>query len=604
VSPPIDPGSQAAIQGGLKAIALTGKAAKRWRNHNEVKALYRHLRKEVGQDPRIREEDRRRIYRRLEDIRVDPIFIGGLKRYVEDADIAPLPLIRERLEQLITLSTGTPNQDVGNLVIEGIEKHVHRAKRTDREAAYHEIHTSEKRIELRIDEGGQALSEQLSAGQEKQLEQGERILGAIETITRPREVSQSPVDRSDPETALTEVARELPSAGAELSRVWREEGPDALGRLVAAPDPWLDQSPPEVWEIAGRLLADRGRASAAELAFRTSVDRGHSDPIRQLVRASRCAEVRRDSREADALVERAREYAQADEHSALLLHDIGKQTDHPHQMLAQLRSLRPTSDAERAEVHALTAQAYLLSEDYEAASGPIAEILSADPEDPRAHELRALQAYLPNEKRFAAGERTNKSSLHEVIGDFQHARDLLRAKHRFRESGLMLTRIAETHVLADDPAAAVRALREPYALAEERVAAGPELAEIALRLAKPWMVEELLADQDDSEIARAFRASAAARGPHEDAARDAVAVLEELLESENGPLRRHAAFSILTASGVHKGIVWDDHAAAILGDAEMQALLRAAYLRRRGKDLEAETELLPYSDRPAPEFRS
>jgi hypothetical protein len=593
-------------QTALRVGTLTGRLLNKWRKHNEVHNLNRELKKALHADHRVPAADRKSLTQQVDKWLWDPTLLGGLQSYVEDADIAPLPAIRTRLTELLKLSDPAAAPAVAEVVVEIIETHVTRAKRTDRRAAYHQTRVSEQRLAERIDHTHASLSEQNRSLAEHGIEHSRKldeVLGLLRGTGDRGSAGFVSTPHDDvgggPEQYLNELESEDPQAAARLRGAWNEEGA-SLVDLLDDPQSWLQSASPSVWETTGRLLTDSGHFNHAEQAFLLAAERGHRDPIRQLVRGSSVAAIAGDESRAKELLTRAQALEGAAEHPAVALRTIEALTDDPDEMLRRLDAVNPTSRREQAQVENLRAQAHLINENHDAALAACERALKLDAKNPGAFELRGLARLLPQREGFGAGQQPDRVALREALADFIQARDLARQARRFRESGQMAARIAEAHFLADDPAATSAALRFPNVLDDEREGAAKPLAHLALMLGQTDLVAELLDASDERDDARVFRLAAIARGADAVEAVTAVDGLRELMDSADTAVGQYAALSLLLAAGRHREVEWDKRAAEMLEDspAEMLPLLRADYHRARGDFQSAENELLGLGDDP------
>jgi tetratricopeptide (TPR) repeat protein len=566
-----------------------------------VRNLYRDLLPAIRADARIPAEHRETIVRALERLRVDPWFLGALKCYVEDADIAPMPLIRERVVDTVRHAGDLPAEAVADIVVGTIERKVNRAKRTDREAAYHEIRTSGQRTRVAVAEARDELSGQAARyhGDLKAMMQRllDRSAPQDEAAAATTSVGQSD-GATDPESALAALAASDPGAGAAVSNLWNITGPEGLAAAVEAGAEPLAAAGAALWEVAGRLLAEHGRWLPAERAYIEAVDRGDPDPIRQLTRASGCAAARGDAERSAELLEGARQRPGADAHPAMALREV-EGIDDPTAVLERLNTVQPSNARERALVHTLCGRTHLREGDYATASRDANEALAVDENDIAAREVRGRAALGVSRDRLIAGERPDIRVVGAALEDLAAVREWLRQRGRHQESGHVTAALAEAHYVGYDPACARAALTAPELREDERLAAGAELAQIAMTIGEHALAHDLL-DGIGGVDARLFRASAAARSEDATEALRAAGQLAELL-TEGGPEhRRYAAFSLLAAAAHHVAVEWSEAAEAIVAEdaPTIAAVLRSDYHRTRGDLREAENALLPRSADP------
>ena len=307
----------------LGLVPLAGDAYDYWRNRDEVANLFRELDAAIQRDARIPHGDREDIRAQLQSQRVDPYFLGGIQQYMQNADLDALPGIRMRLNELLVVAEDTDAGTVVSIVVEAIVKHVPRAFRRDREAAYHESRISTQQITSRVEGAEDRLAEQAERLNADVIDTVVGRIERLEVALRPQDADAgtSGLDAgSGPERFLRDLGVERPGDAEVLRERWSRDGPDGLRSIVESPDGWLLGASGEAWQAIARLLSHSGHRVAGVVAYREAVVRGVADPVRTLLRASGAARLAGDGADATALFHEAR--SRDANHPAVLLHEL------------------------------------------------------------------------------------------------------------------------------------------------------------------------------------------------------------------------------------------------------------------------------------------
>lgn len=596
------------VGASLGVLPLAGNTYKYWRDHSEVGKLFREVRAGIRKDARIPYEDRESVRDQVESARVDPLFLGGIKVYMEEADIDAVPAIRQRLGELLDLSEGTDAEMVVDIVVETIKRSVNRAIRTDRDAAYHESRRSTREITGQLDLAESRLAARIVESDVRRAEADGSINDRLTAIEGALTDDGASVDatgsRFGPERILTDLAAVRADDVVWVREIWETSAPNEVAGLVLAPTSRLLGSDGEVWQAFARLLGFVGERRSALQAFEEALTRGVEDRPRALMRAAGLARIEGEVGRAESLYDEA--VALDSTHPAVVLHAADAMRDDPEALLRSLVSFSSSERGDMAVAEVLRAQAALLRDEPDEAIAAATRALELDETHAGAREIRALARLLPNSDEYAGGQQPDLEALNLAVVDLVAGRDALLKQQRFEESAHLAARLVEAHLIRDERGAAIAALQPPQLRDEERHGgAAARLGQLAVMLGRTDIALELLPGDEgahgDSD-ATMYRASALARGANRSAATEGVATLHAIVDSDaDDDRRRFAAMALLIAASELTDIAWDDAAAALIRDDEPVVLgvLRGDHLRIHGRFDEAEAELLAHSSDPS-----
>lgn len=591
------------VGAGLGVLPLAGDAYTYWHNRSEVGNLFRELRKALGQDARIPHTDRDSIRHQVERFRFDPYFLGGIRAYMEDAELDAIPTLRMRAAQLLEVSEGTNAGAVVDVVIGTLERSVNRAFRKDRDAAYHESRRSAEQLKGEIGDAEERIAAQIEATRAEQTSAHEQTAASLARLegrlTMPSDNAGTDGPLAGPDRILVDLEATSPNDAQQVRDVWAANSPEEIASLAEHPDAALLGASGEAWLAHARLLGYHGLRPAASMAVDQALSRGVDDPVRTLVRASVIAAVDDDGERAEELLADAE--ARAPDHPAVFLRRAEELRDQPEELLRRLAGFRSDNDQDLAVVETLRARAAMMLDDYGEAERAASRALSHDPSNPATLALRGMARLFPEQARMANEGTPDDAALARAIEDLVAARDELRRQHRFDESGVTVAQIANALVVGDDFSAAVRAIQTPELLDEEAAGrAAPDLARLAVLLDRSDLALGFLPADGPTPQGTLFRAAALVRDGDRSRARAGIDRLAKILDSGDSSHCLYAAISLLRAAGEFADVEWNERADDLLtaDDPVVAAVLRADY-KRLHDDLEgAEAELLAYSDDP------
>jgi hypothetical protein len=579
-----------------QAVLLLNRARKagfeifrRWRNRDEFAHLKRLLRDHFERDPFLSGQDWDFLQTRPEIVEILDAF------FVDQAPLRPaLPVALVNYLDPVS-DAAPPREDLAEQVTKAIEDVAPKIweDEADRVVYVLRAELAEQRVELTEQ---RAVTEATFANTEKLLEQGEAIRGSLEGAQAARldalpEAIRPYFERLAEEDAdaarrLTDVLLAAPSI---------KEG--VVG-LIAAPQGWISETsaPGSTWAVLGRLAAHFGDWPEAETAFLAADDAGYQRRANTLARASEAAQAQGKSEEARELLERAEALDHTDATVSILVALRLSDTD---EKLARLDEADPKTDDEEAAVEANRAFAFLGKDQIEEAH---AAALRAVELNPHFIYGKIVLGWVKNRRGAAAAAAGNQDidDLRESATLLLSAREALDGVGRHSEALALVSDICHAYYLAREQLRAVSLLEEVSTDDENLARVSPEarnaVADIAITLQRPDLVERLLAQASDSEEARLIEATlkiTSSEDPDEIAA--GAETLQELLASSDSGIRGQAALMRLAGSAQADGVDWSDEAERDLresGNDESADGLRAQYLMRRGRSKEAENILL------------
>lgn len=594
------------VGAALGVIPLVGDAYTYWRNHNVVANLFRELNHDLRQDARISADTREQVCQEVENLRVDPTFLGGIRAYMEEVDLDAVPALRARMTKLLELPDDAGRSAVADIVIESVQRNVNRAFRSDRDAAYHESRRSTKQVSGTIEGAEQRLASRIAASEARRSEEHQSLASAVERVERAltdtgdADGSTPSGPASGPERVLDDLVQMRPGDGEDVRRLWESQSAEAVAALIREPDSWLLGAHAEVWEALARLLAQSGEHSAALLAYEAALERGVRDRPRTLVRAAAVAMVSGQPERSAELAGLAN--TEGPDHPAVRLNAVDHMLEEPAEVLRLLADFESDDAADLATAEVLRARSALMLEEYDSARTRAESALRIDTANPVAARIHGLALYLPEQQQFAKGGRPDVGAVKEALADFEGARRDMRAQRRFDDSCQISALIVEAHLTIDDRTAALAALQAPELLPEEaRSESAADLGRLAILLGRPELALSFLPETVASEEAKLFRASALARGVDRDRAPDGVTHLRSLMSAASDDAKRHfAAMALLIAASDFADVTWDVKAHEIVraDDPVAAAVLYADHLRLCDLLDDAEAELLIHSDHP------
>jgi tetratricopeptide (TPR) repeat protein len=455
---------------------------------------------------------------------------------------------------------------------------------------------------LRAEMAGQlAVSQATLSNTEALLEQTEAIRGSVEVAQAggfdalPEEIRPY-LDRLAEEDA--DAARRLRDVLLVAPAI--KEG--VIG-LIAAPQAWISETkaPGSVLAVLGRLAAHFGSWEEAETAFLAADDAGYHRRANTLARASEAAQAQGKTDEAQELLDRAEALDQRDATVSIL---VALRLTDADEKLARLAEADSKTNDEEAAVEANRAFALLGKNEIEAAH---AAALLAVERNPHFIYGKIVLGWVKN-RRGAAAAPAGNQDIDDLRGSatlLLSAGEALDSVGRHSEALALVSDICYAYFLAREQLRAVSLLEEVAADGEYLARASAEarnaVADVAITLQRPDLVERFLAPDIDSEEGRLTSATMrviSSEDPEEIAA--GAKTLEELLSSSDTGIRGQAALMRLAAATRTDGVDWSDEAERVLresGNVEPADGLRAQYLVRRGRTQEAENILLQ-SDSP------
>lgn len=604
-------------------FGLVGPAAKafgEYRNHNEVRNLFRLLKKEILGDYRIPGEKREWVWKKVDGLRADPEFAGILIACIE-GDLTGLARAQRNLEETFSFRDDDVEPSaLAKRVVAAIEENVGAAKRNDRSASQIEhritraqiadsLHGESEHVVAATHEEGRRTREQaeeLNREQEEhraeslrtESERHAELLRAIGAAAgpggKPQEVVYLRLDWV-PEGAheVMEELIDVDAASAERLRRELQEAPDRLEELIQDPDSWIRGGRRELLAAAAALAEQRGNWGLASEAWVVVAD-VEGDKAAALVAAATAEKVAGNEVDYERLIDRAREIEATSPH--VRFHDALDVAD-PQARLAALAGIEFSTPRHSALVEAARALAYLEADEIDAADGRIAAGRAHQPKLKILRVAAANAVVHRNRLAVIGGRLTDADTLMGASEECLAVREEYLAQGRFEEGARALMLASDATFLAEGGYKAAALLRR--ARPEERSASGGTvLAEAALRAQEYELAEELLPPDDVSDEVRFVRASARAASRRPATRSQGMRVLDEII-SAGGPHLEGAALTRLVRSPWYPDVAWSDEAEMALAASEHHDWvlgLKALYLAKHGDPEAAERLLEPHAD--------
>lgn len=588
-------------------MPLAGKQLENFRRRDEVKNLFRELRKDLKGEQGLPRGKRKRVRRKVERLRDDGLFLALLGAYINNPRKETVEAIRQELSSHLRFDDPEiRNAPVLEIVVTAVERCAPKAQRDPRDAGF----TNRQATIAAVEEVGEDLkvhmTRELSARQDAYADADRARSDRLGELDRGIAASSPRVSASqygtdlDPERHLDALEGVHLEAGQRLREIWETTGIEGLLALLRTPEDWLTSS--ETWIAMGRLLGQGGEFEPAEQAFLSAAERDDQDPVRQVVRASSWAQIRGDQARASELVAKAAAMPGGDIHPAVRIAQARELIDRPQEMLAALIEVVPANPAERAGLETLRAQGHLLLGETERAEEAIERALTADGSQLGARELQGLITLLVAQDLVFDGEEIDRVAVRDAAKQFEDLRESLRAQKRDDEGAHMGARALQAYVLLED-ADQLEAVFEDVVGNELPAEVATEVARSTLSAQRPDFALRILDKQPQLPLIRMLTAVARVHQGGDFDLEEAARELEKFLEAPGyeDADRCLAAYALLTASLADERIQWRPDALEMLASDQPvpAAVLEAEHLQAIGDREGAEAALLKQGAEPA-----
>ncbi|MGC1852719.1 MAG: hypothetical protein WA687_09810 [Solirubrobacterales bacterium] len=221
------------ISGVPGLIALGAKQLHAFYKRSEVRTLLKLTAGEVAVANSVPAEHSKQVSAWVLGVRTDPEVMGGIKRLLDDGDLAATPLIEKRLRQLLGFQENDLERfGVTELTAKAIEENVAAAKRDERTAA----HLDAQMTRSLVREEGAAVRRAIAATDEKR---------AHEDRGGPRRRLQFSLSVRT-ERVIADLAEHDAEAAGQLAAAIDAGGLDRATELIEEPQDWVAEGGSEL----------------------------------------------------------------------------------------------------------------------------------------------------------------------------------------------------------------------------------------------------------------------------------------------------------------------------------------------------------------------
>lgn len=566
------------ISGVPGLIALGVKEIQAFYKRAEVRTLLKLTAGEVSVADSVPAEHSKQVNGWVLSIRTDPEVMGGIKRLLDDGDLAATPLIEKRLRQLLGFHENDLDRfGIAELTAKAIEENISAAKRDERTAA----HVDAQMTRSLIREEAAAVRKEIAATDEKR---------AHEDRGGPRRQLQFSLSVRT-ERVIADLAKHDAEAAERLAASIDANGLDRAAELIEEPQDWVAKGSSELLIALGRLADQAGSYSAAESAYLKATEMPDvRDRVREFVRAAVAAESRGDQARTEELLAAAEKI---DPQAPPLAIARARRMEDPEEILGALAEIKPLDDTQKVLLELTRAGAETARGEYARSRTRLRAAELLDPESPMVKEVGANVTLMEAQDIFSREGTLDRKSLMAAGETLTALAGDLGRDGRTGAEAMLLARASQAYELSGESERSVELFQQALELGPPPEAA-ELLAEAALLLQRFDLIASL--PLGDGELARLMRASGQLFA--ESDVPSAVGELDQLIESADEQIRNRAAFLRLGAASPSHGIDWSDTAEEIVeaDKPEAVALLRGQWLAEQDRLDEAEQVLAPHSD--------
>lgn len=566
------------ISGVPGLIALGAKQLHAFYRRSEVRTLLKLTAGEVAVADSVPAEHSKQVSAWVLGIRTDPEVMGGIKRLLDEGDLAATPLIEKRLRQLLSFHENDLDRfGVAELTAKAIEENVAAAKRDERTAA----HADAQMTRSLVREEGAATRKVVAAIDEKRAHEGgggprHRVEFSLSVRT---------------ERVLADLAEHDAEAAEGLAAALDAGGLERAAELIDDPQDWVSQGGSELLIALGRLADQAGSYSTAESAYLKAAEMPDvRNRVREFVRAAVAAESRGDQVRTEELLAAAEKI---DPEAPSLAIARARRIEDPEEILAALAEVKPLDDAQEVLLELTRAGAETARGEYARSRTRLQAAELLDPESLMVKEVAANVALFEAQDDLSREGKLDRERLMAAGATLAELAGELGRDGRAGARATLLARASQAYELAGESGRSAELFEQALELGPPPEAA-ELLAEAALLLQRFDLIASL--PLGDGELARLMRASGQLFAESDVPA--AVAELDQLIDSADEQVRNRAAFLRLGAASPSHGIDWSDAAEEIVeaDKPEAVAVLRGQWLAEQDRLEEAEQVLTPHSD--------